>query len=136
MRFKPGQSGNPAGRPKGARSKATIMAQTMLDGEAEAILKKVIEQAKAGDSTALRLCLDRILPPRKDRTVAFEAQDLQSAPDAKNASRAIIKAVADGEITPSEGVELSRIIESFTKIVETADLEERLVALERSMQRA
>ena len=61
-RFKPG---NP-GRPKGARHKTTLAIEALLDGEAEALTRKAIELAKAGDLVALRLCLDRICPPRKD----------------------------------------------------------------------
>ena len=63
--WKPGQSGNPTGRPKGARNKATLAAEALLDGEAEQITRKAIEKAKAGDMVAIRLCLDRIAPPEK-----------------------------------------------------------------------
>src|SRR5260370_33248870 len=64
-----GESGNPAGRPMGARHKATVAAEALLDGEAEALTRKAVEMALAGDGTALRLCLDRILPPRRERPV-------------------------------------------------------------------
>jgi hypothetical protein len=57
--FEPGQSGNPKGRPKGARNNATILAEALLDGEANAITRKLIETPLRGDTTALRLCLDR-----------------------------------------------------------------------------
>ena len=67
--WKPGESGNPAGRPKGARNKTTLALEKMLDGEAEAITRKVIERAKEGDMVAIRLCLDRLLPMRRDRHV-------------------------------------------------------------------
>jgi len=70
--FEKGQSGNPAGRPPGARHKATVAAEAMLDGEVEALTRKAIELALAGDTTALRLCLDRILPPRCERPTSFE----------------------------------------------------------------
>jgi hypothetical protein len=70
-RFRKGQSGNPSGRPRGARNKATLAVEALLDGEAEALTRKAIERALEGDTTALRLCLDRLLPPRKDRLVSF-----------------------------------------------------------------
>lgn len=70
--FEPGQSGNPAGRPLGSRNKATMAVENLLDAEAEAITRKAIELAKDGDMTAVRLCLERILPPRRDRPVIFE----------------------------------------------------------------
>ena len=62
-KFKSGQSGNPSGRPKGALNKATLATQALLDGEAEALTRKVVELAKEGNLAALRLCLERLLPP-------------------------------------------------------------------------
>src|SRR5689334_3084270 len=66
-RFSKGQSGNPRGKPKGARHRSTLAAEALLDGEAEALTRKAIEMALAGESTALRLCLNRILSPRRER---------------------------------------------------------------------
>ena len=65
--FKPGQSGNPKGKPKGARHKATLAALELLDGEAEALTRKAVDLALEGDTTALRLCLERIAPPARMR---------------------------------------------------------------------
>jgi len=65
--FKQGQSGNPSGRPVGARNRATLAMESLLDGEAEAITSKAIELAKKGDGPALRLCMERIMPARRDR---------------------------------------------------------------------
>jgi Family of unknown function (DUF5681) len=70
--FEPGISGNPSGRPKGSRNKTTMAVQALLDGKAEALTRKAIELAKGGDITALRLCMERILPPRKDRPLSFD----------------------------------------------------------------
>ena len=64
--FQKGQSGNPDGRPKGSRNATTIALETLLDGQATALTQKAIDVALTGDMPALRLCLDRILPPRKD----------------------------------------------------------------------
>jgi Family of unknown function (DUF5681) len=130
-RFQPGQSGNPDGRPKGSRNKTTIAVQELLDGEAEALTRKAIELAKAGDLTALRICLDRIVPPRKDRPVAFKLPKLESASDAVSAAAAIVQAVATGELTPSEASELGRLVEAFTRAVEMYEFEERLAHLEQ-----
>jgi hypothetical protein len=69
-RFQPGVSGNPAGRPKGAKNKSTLAAEALLDGEAEALTRKAVEMALRGDTVALRLCLERLMPPRRDRPVA------------------------------------------------------------------
>jgi len=81
-RFRKGQSGNPSGRPRGARNKTTLAVEALLDGEAEVLTRKAIERAKDGDSVALRLCLERILPPRKDRPVSFALPKIESAADA------------------------------------------------------
>lgn len=109
--FKKGQSGNPNGRPKGARNKATLIIEKLLDDDAEMIGKKAIELAKAGDSTALRLCLDRIAPPRRDRHVAFALPPMNTPADAVGAVAAIVAAVAGGELTPSEAAELTKLVE-------------------------
>jgi hypothetical protein len=130
-KFKPGQSGNPAGRPRGSRHSVTIAIEQMLEGEAEALTRTAINMALAGDMTALRLCLDRIAPPRKDRPIAFALPALAQAADAAKASAAIVEAVAVGELTPSEAGDLSRVIDGFTRTLEATELEQRIERLER-----
>ena len=128
--FKLGQSGNPAGRPRGARNKTTLAIEALLDGEAEAITRKAIELAKTGDMSALRLCLDRIAPPRKDRCVSFNLPSIESAADAARASAALVAAVASGELAPSEAAELGKLIESYIRALTASDFEARLNQLE------
>jgi hypothetical protein len=93
MPFEPGQSGNLAGKPKGTRNKTTLAVEALLDGEAETLTRKAIELAEAGDLAALRVCLDRIAPPRKDRPVVFDLPLVSSAADAANAAAAVLEAV-------------------------------------------
>jgi hypothetical protein len=126
--YKPGQSGNPAGRPPGSRNKATLAIEAMLEGEAEAIGRKAIELAKSGDLTAIRLCLDRLCPPRKDRHVNFELPPMQKPADAVAATAAIVDAVARGDLTPSEAGELSRVVAAYATTLEAADFDARLQA--------
>src|SRR6188472_3216562 len=121
-RWKKGQSGNPAGRAAGSRNRATLAIEALLEGEGEALTRKAIELAKAGDMTALRLCLERILPARKDRPVSFALPTMNSSADAAQAMLAIVEAVAAGEITPNEAFEVSRIIESFSETLKTNEL--------------
>jgi hypothetical protein len=90
-----------------------------------------IELAKNGDLTALRLCLERIIPPRKDRPVNFDMPEIKTPSDALVAATAIMRAVANGDLTPSEAAELSKIIDSFVRVAETADLGERVKQLEQ-----
>jgi hypothetical protein len=130
--FKPGQSGNPSGRPVGARNRATLAMEALLDGDAEAIMRKAIELAKAGDAPSLRLCMDRLMPARRDRHVAFKLPDLTVAGDAVTANAALVAAVAAGELTPSEAAELAKLVESFTRSIEVTEIQERLSRLEEA----
>ena len=129
--FKPGQSGNPAGKPKGTRNKATLMAQALLDGEAEALSRKCVELALGGDTTALRLCLERVCPPRRERPVALDMPVLAKAEDGPKAIGAIIAAVAGSEITPGEGQALTAMLEARRRAIETEELDQRITNLER-----
>ncbi|ATQ68734.1 DUF5681 domain-containing protein [Methylosinus trichosporium] len=129
-RFQKGQSGNPRGKPKGARHRATILAEALLDGEAEKLTRKAIELALDGDGVALRLCLERIAPPRKDRPVGFPLPNIERPADAVAASAAILAAVAQGDLTPDEAERVLRLLAEHVKIVETTELEERLKRLE------
>ena len=128
--FKPGQSGNPAGKPLGTRNKTTRAIEALLEGEAEELTRKAIELAKAGDLAALRLCLDRIVPARKDRHIPFKLPKLEKPEDAVAAAAAIVEAVAGAELTPSEAAEMMKLVEGYTTILEAEDHEQRLRALE------
>jgi Family of unknown function (DUF5681) len=130
-RFKKGQSGNPKGRPKGSRHKTTLAIEALLDGEGEEITRKAIEKAKEGDMAAIRVCLDRIAPPRKDRHIEFALPEMQKASDAATSSAAIMDAVSSGELTPSEAGEILKIVESYARTLQASDFEERLERLER-----
>ncbi len=129
-KFKPGQSGNPNGRPRGSRHKTTLAIENLLDGEGEEITRKAIELAKGGDMAAIRICLDRLAPPRKDRHIEFTLPKMEKASDAAEASAAIVEAVALGELTPSEAGELMKIVESYARSLQVSDFEARLERLE------
>jgi hypothetical protein len=129
-RFRKGQSGNPNGRPTGARNKATETAELLLDGEAAALTRKAVELALAGDAMALRLCLDRIIPPRRGRRVQLGLAPLRGAADLGGTMAAITTAATQGAITPGEAAELARVVEIFVRAVETSDFERRLQQLE------
>jgi hypothetical protein len=128
-RGRPFAPGNP-GKPKGARHKATLAVDTLLDGEADAITRKAIEMAKGGDTVALRLCLDRIAPVRKDRPVTFALPAIEATADVVKASAALLQAVASGELTPSEAAELGKLVEAHVRAIEATEIEERLKRLE------
>lgn len=132
MAFKPGQSGNPSGRPKGARNKTTLAVEKLLDGEAKTITKKCIEFAKKGDITCMRIVLDRVAPVRKDRHVTFAFPKLAKSEDAVRATAALVDAVSRGALTPSEAESMAKIVDGFSRNVHFAEIEARLERLERS----
>ncbi len=133
--FQPGQSGNPKGRPRGSRNATTLALEALLDGEAESLTRKAIELAKAGDMQALKLCMDRIAPPRKDSPVSFALQPMKASGDAVAAMAALVDAVAAGDLTPMEAGELTKMVQAFAKVIETAELEERICKLEEAAKR-
>jgi len=129
-RFQKGRSGNPKGRPKGARHKATMAAQALLDGEAEAITRKAIEAAKEGDMTAVRLCLERLVPIKRESPVQLQLPPIRCAADLSAAVAALLDAVTSGQITPGEAQRLSSVIAHCTAALELSEIEKRLTQLE------
>jgi hypothetical protein len=119
-----------AGKPRGTRHKTTQAVLALLEGEGEALTRKAIEMALAGDSVALRLCLDRIAPPRKDSPVTFPLPRMATAHDAAQAAGAVLDAVADGDLTPTEGAVIMGLVDAFRRTLEVTELEARVAALE------
>lgn len=128
--FEPGKSGNPSGRPAGSRNKATLAIEALLDGEAEALTRTCIEKALGGDMTALKLCMDRICPPRKDSPVAFKMPPICNVLDAASVMRSVMEEVAAGSMSPGEAKAVSEVLECYRRMVETSELDRRLSALE------
>ena len=133
--FKPGQSGNPSGRPKGARHATTLAIEVLLDGEAEGITRKAIEAAKAGDMIAIRLVLDRVCPPRKTRSIEIDLPPIADAAGVSQAQEEVLKAVCTGELDLDQAQALSGLLEARRQFLETAELEARLTELESQMGR-
>jgi len=128
-RGRPFKPGNP-GRVPGSRNRATIAAEALLDGEAGAITRKAIEMALEGDTVALRLCMERLVPPRKERPVAIELPTITDAADHPAVIARIFDSVASGDLTASEAQALSSVLEQHRRAVETTEIIERLNALE------
>ena len=135
MTFKPGKSGNPKGRPQGSKHKATLAAQELLDGEGKATTRKCIDLAKKGNVVALRLCLERLVPIRKDRPITLRLPNVSGVEDIPKILEAILRAVAQGKITPVEGQNMTAVIEAYRKGVELSEIEARLTALEAREKR-
>lgn len=119
------------GKPKGSRHKATQAIEAMLEGQQEALTQTAISKALEGDVTALRLCLDRIAPARKDAPISFDLPSIETADDAANAARAILRAVSEGDVTPMEAATVMAVVEQFRRTLETTEMEARIAALEK-----
>jgi hypothetical protein len=126
--FEKGRSGNPAGRRRGSRNKATLAAAALLAGESEALTRKAVEMALAGDPTAMRLCMERVLAPCRERTVQFGLPALKvtgtgeacgpTAQDVSLAMNAVTSALAQGEITPGEAEKIAGVVDTFVRAIE------------------
>jgi len=129
--FKPGQSGNVAGKPPGTRSKATQLLLALMEGDAANITKAVITAAKGGDLMAARIILDRLIPPAKERPVNVDLPDTSTSEGVRAAQSAILQAVSTGDLLPGEAAALSAIVESKRRSIETQELNDRITKLEK-----
>jgi hypothetical protein len=134
MTFQQGESGNPAGRPRGARNKRTIAAENMFDREGADIIDRLIRLAKGGDVAAIRMCIDRICPKQRERPVSFDLPTMTTPADAVAAMSSIVQAIGDGDIAPQEAAELAKVVAGFSQTIATADQEKRLCEIERTLE--
>lgn len=93
----------------------------LLDGEAQALTRLCVDRAFEGDPVALKLCMERILPPRKELPVEFTLPPLQSGSDLTAAMAAILKAAAEGRITVGQAVEFSRLLQLYGQTTSASD---------------
>jgi hypothetical protein len=105
--------------------------QELLDGEGQLLLRKAVDLALEGDKIALRLCLERLLPPARERRIYLNVRKLERATDIARALGALLDSVACGNITPAEGHDLATLLEIQRKALEMAELEPRITRLER-----
>jgi hypothetical protein len=131
--FAKGNSANPARKPKGARHRATLIAEALIDGQAEELVQRAVAMAMGGDASTMRALLDRLVAPRKERVVTIELPKIEKASDLIAASAALLGAVASGELTPAEASAMSATIGNVAQAIEVASNAERLTALEQAM---
>ena len=134
MPFQKGESGNPAGRPRGALNRATVLAQTLLSERAESIAAKVIELAVQGDRTAIRVCMERLVPVIKDQPIAVQLPPIEKPADSVEAAAAIAAAVAAGELTATEAAKLAKVVEVYVRALDSKGFDERLGELEHEIK--
>ena len=135
-RFPKGMSGNPNGRKQGSRHKATIAMEVILDGEAEKLTRKAVEMALNGDATAMRLVMERLLPPRRTRPVRLSLPEIRSAVDVDTAVSAVIQSMAVGDMTPDDAGQIAAVLEVRRRSIATVEIYDRLKALEAKAQAA
>jgi hypothetical protein len=133
--FPKGASGNPAGRPPGARHKTTVMLEQLMIDDAERVMKRVVQAALQGNMQAAKLILDRAVPPRKGRPIEFDSPpEIRSAADAIAATGGLVSALAAGKLTADEASAASAVISNFAKLFEIIEIEARLAVLEARTQ--
>ena len=110
--------------------RVTLAIEVLLEGEAEKLTRKAIELALGGDLTAIKLCLDRVCPPRKSRTINMDLSKTETILDISKAHALVVKGIGDGTLDPDEGQILSNILEARKKVVETEKLGQRINVLE------
>jgi len=132
MQFQKGQSGNPAGRPRGSRNQASIRLQEMLEQSAEGLFNKAVELAMAGNIAALRLCLEPLLPTHRNDALFCQMPPLAKAADAVAAIAGIASAALAGEVTADEAAKLTKVMSLYVKALEANEFEDRLALLERT----
>ncbi len=132
-RFAPGSHGNPLGRPRGVRNRTAM--ESLLDGEAEAISGKLVGLALGGDPTALRLCVERLMPRLKSRSINLELAPINTPADVSAAITAVVDAATCGEIDTEQARNIAAVIEVKRKSLETIELDERMTLIEKKVSR-
>ncbi|HZW86428.1 MAG TPA: DUF5681 domain-containing protein [Gallionella sp.] len=126
MAFKKGQSGNPSGKPRGARDKRTEL-RLLLEPHREALVQLVVDKALAGDGAALRICIDRLIAPVRSNPVRIENFTGTLA----ERGEAVIAAIGKGELGIDEASALMSVLQSQARIIEASELDARIAALEK-----
>ncbi len=132
MRGRPFERGNKMGkgRPPGSRNQRTVFSR-MMDSYGEALIKQCQVLALKGDPTALRLCLERLLPPCKPSNNRFRLPAVKTASDVGLALQSVLQEVARGGLSAQEGEAIAAILENHRRAIETEEFGKRLQALEQ-----
>ena len=134
-KFQPGKSGNPAGKKPGTRNKVTMAVIELLNGQAEKLTQRCVERALEGDLQALKICLDRIVPVVKERSVRVPLPDTSTAENIEKAFDAVLLAISTGQLTPSEGATMTNILKERRSALELREFDQRLTMLEDKVKK-
>ena len=111
------------------------MAERLMAYDVEGVVKAVLDAAKGGDMVACRIVLDRIAPPPRGRLIRFDVPPIATAADVAQATAIVLRAVADGVLTPDEAATITGVLETRRRAIETVELEQRVTALEKERGR-
>jgi hypothetical protein len=120
------------GRPKGSKNRQRVWMQDLLDGHGEALMKKCMLDALHGDKPSMRLCMERLVAPRRDGSVQLSLPRIKTLADVDLATERVLRAIQSGSITPAEGETVTKVLESRRQVIETVDLQTRVEKLEKS----
>jgi hypothetical protein len=134
MTFKPGESGNPAGRPRGSRNRSTSALRALIDGEADELIRVLATAARNGNVSAAKVLLDRILPPARCGTGDVELPLPSEQPVTAGVDE-LIRAVSAGEIAPSDAAVIATLLKTRAELTDLAELERRLASLEAELSK-
>ncbi len=115
--------------PSTLRPKAETYSSALLE-DRDAIVRAVIAAAKGGDPTAMRLCIERLIPVRKGHPIVFDLPPVKMAADIVGAIGEVARAMAAGELTTDEASAAASVIEMHRRAIETTEIELRLQRLE------
>ena len=127
------QAGNTygKGRPVGSKNGVTLAAENLIQGEGEALSRKLIELALDGNVACLKTAIERLVPVCKSRPIMLsDMPKINNISEASTLTGYVLDAVAEGRISPIEGEVLSRSCERHLKALEVRDLEQRLAIIE------
>jgi hypothetical protein len=126
-RGRPFGMGNP-GRPRGSKNRATLIAQALPEDWQVNVLRAAYETARAGDPQLLKFFVSRLMP--RERLVNVDLPTMEYADDLVEAMAAILRAIAEGSITPTEGAAMAAVINAQTRAIDVADVVKRLDTIE------
>jgi hypothetical protein len=137
-RGRPFEKGNKSGkgRPKGSRNQDTAPAKTLLVEYSPHITRKLIAMALEGNPQALRICMERIMPPPRDAYAPISLPKIQSAEDVAGAAEKVTRGIGKGVLSPCEGETIMNVLESQFRVIENAGTEKRVQKLEDYMTTA
>lgn len=123
----------PGGVPEVPKATAFAIQKRLVDA-ADAITRKLIDEALGGDKIALRLCFER-LAPLKHYAVVFELPPIGNSADALSASSSVLAACSKGTLSAKDAAGIIDLIARHVQILEMTKIEGRLAALEKERSR-